>query len=499
MTAVFGATSVPTCRCNTMIQSRCALLSCVLFAAIGAEALAQAPVTFCADLQGASVVPPTASAATGRAVLTLQPGSNQATVSLTTNGLTGAVAAHVHQGASGVNGPVVLTLSASGSSFGGAATLTASQVTALQNGAFYVDVHSPAFPGGEIRGQLHPTTGVFGLTHCPLGNARVMDSGGALRADNIGSSGQDGVEIELSGSRGWMGTYAPDFSLLTPGLQLRATTFGSVGGSEVPIAERRITSNGTSAELSAAFPQGVQSIEVLWHGANGQVIHAYSESPFTDMVPIRIDREIVPPPPQWEWTYTATWDYDIEICYQVGASVQATGGGRTMTGVHAFTLRGVGANAQASACTRIEHRIAGVGAVTLVGEAQPAGPGSPAANGDAPIVLCSGDQRVGGVVSFHAAGLPANSVGFFCLGGPSQPLDLGFVGAPGVALNVTAVGMAVHVLLVDGTGQAGLTMPLPANPVLRGLPIAVQGLGLDPMLPAALPLVASSAAVFTIG
>jgi len=36
----------------------------------------------------------------------------------------------------------------------GTATLTPEQVTALEDGKWYVNLHTAAHPGGEIRGQL---------------------------------------------------------------------------------------------------------------------------------------------------------------------------------------------------------------------------------------------------------------------------------------------------------------------------------------------------------
>ncbi|MGW9631403.1 CHRD domain-containing protein [Agromyces sp. NPDC055520] len=72
---------------------------------------------------------------------------------------TGAVAAHVHLGPRNVAGPVVIPIPVPNStSFEvSACTMPASTlldaITANPK-AYYVNVHTPMFPGGEARGQL---------------------------------------------------------------------------------------------------------------------------------------------------------------------------------------------------------------------------------------------------------------------------------------------------------------------------------------------------------
>jgi hypothetical protein len=133
-----------------------------MFAALafGAAVVLAAPVgaeTFKATLNGKSEVPPTTSPATGTADINYDPASKKLTYTLTYSGLTGpATAAHFHGPAEpGKNAGVAIAIpNATKSPVKGSATLTAAQAADLESGKYYINVHTAANPGGEIRGQV---------------------------------------------------------------------------------------------------------------------------------------------------------------------------------------------------------------------------------------------------------------------------------------------------------------------------------------------------------
>ena len=109
-----------------------------------------------ATLDGKSQVPPNTSAATGTADLDYDPASKKLSWKLTYSGLSGpATAAHFHAAEAGKNGGVAVAIPNAGSSPAeGSATLTDAQAADLLAGKYYVNVHTAAHPGGEIRGQV---------------------------------------------------------------------------------------------------------------------------------------------------------------------------------------------------------------------------------------------------------------------------------------------------------------------------------------------------------
>jgi hypothetical protein len=131
-------------------------------------------------LVGAQEVPPLTSAGSGDVSVTLRTDAILGQVidySLSYTSLPGATQSHIHSGAFGVNGPphvflcsntlggttpacpatggtVTGTLTAADFTAGGAVADFPALLAAIQAGTTYVNVHTTAVPGGEIRGQL---------------------------------------------------------------------------------------------------------------------------------------------------------------------------------------------------------------------------------------------------------------------------------------------------------------------------------------------------------
>jgi hypothetical protein len=110
--------------------------------------------TFGASLNQAQEVPPTGSAGAGYADLTLDNALNLH-LELSATGLSGAVTgAHIHRGATGTNGPVIIDIGAFSGTTSADFVLTPTQRDELRGGLYYLNIHTGAFPGGEIRGQI---------------------------------------------------------------------------------------------------------------------------------------------------------------------------------------------------------------------------------------------------------------------------------------------------------------------------------------------------------
>ena len=109
------------------------------------------------SLTGAEEVPAVTTSATGKGTITVKD-DKSVSGSVTTSGLAG-VAAHIHAAAAGKNGPPVITLTKKGDNewvVPEGAKLTDEQHAAYKAGGLYVNVHTAANKGGEIRAQLKP-------------------------------------------------------------------------------------------------------------------------------------------------------------------------------------------------------------------------------------------------------------------------------------------------------------------------------------------------------
>lgn len=153
-------------------------------------AAAQGAITYTATLNGAIEAPPNASPGTGEATLTYDPIARTFTLDTTFRDLIGTVTvAHIHAatanpftGTAGVatptptfpgfpagvsSGTYNVTLSSiANSSYnnafrtangGTAESAEAALRAALDSGRAYLNIHSSAFPGGEIRGFFVPS------------------------------------------------------------------------------------------------------------------------------------------------------------------------------------------------------------------------------------------------------------------------------------------------------------------------------------------------------
>jgi len=109
-----------------------------------------------ATLDGASEVPATTSAGKGTADIDFDPATKKLTWKLTYSGLTGpATMAHFHGPAEpGKNAGVAVPITPATSGSEGSATLTDAQAADLLAGKYYINVHTEANKGGEIRGQV---------------------------------------------------------------------------------------------------------------------------------------------------------------------------------------------------------------------------------------------------------------------------------------------------------------------------------------------------------
>lgn len=172
--------------------------------------------------------PQSTASGTGQLVFDLSNGAVTGGVNVT--GVT-ATAAHIHDGFAGSSGPVIIPFvqSASDASRWEPATgsvLTADQIADLLNGKLYVNVHSAAYPDGEIRGQIRPD------------NIRVVFT--ALSPDQVVPP----AAITASG------TAATTFDAISGNATVHLNTAGLDDATEAHVHKAAADSNATAALFS---------------------------------------------------------------------------------------------------------------------------------------------------------------------------------------------------------------------------------------------------------
>jgi len=102
--------------------------------------------------------PPVGGSGTGTATVVVDATTRAVTVSGTYTGLSSnQTLAHIHIGNFGTPGGVIVTLSGTGGTsgtFSGGGTFTVSQFNSFKAGGLYLNLHTTANGGGELRGQI---------------------------------------------------------------------------------------------------------------------------------------------------------------------------------------------------------------------------------------------------------------------------------------------------------------------------------------------------------
>lgn len=124
-----------------------------------------------AVLNGTQETPPIATTANGTGVAVVNSVTREVFADVKTAGLVNSSAAHIHEGAVGVAGPVRVNLERVSLAppndvwivREGERVLTPALVTAFNAGTLYFNVHTTAFPAGELRGQINLAGEIFTL------------------------------------------------------------------------------------------------------------------------------------------------------------------------------------------------------------------------------------------------------------------------------------------------------------------------------------------------
>ena len=210
-----------------------------------------AQVNLMASLSGTEEVPSNDSSGTGTLEATYDSDSNVLNYTVTYSGLTGdATAAHFHgPAAPGENASPILPIEGSlASPFSGTATLTDAQEADLLSGAWYFNIHTAQYPGGEIRGQV--------LQTASSGEASTLPSGMSSSSSMIDESSSS-IDVSTSVSVSASVSVDPDTSSLSSAVSSASSAISSAMSSAVSSASSLVssaldTSVSASGEVSVS-------------------------------------------------------------------------------------------------------------------------------------------------------------------------------------------------------------------------------------------------------
>ncbi|HJV52162.1 MAG TPA: CHRD domain-containing protein [Noviherbaspirillum sp.] len=175
----------------------------------GLNAAATAPAAFIAALRGSQETPPNTSTAQGSGTVLTNPDRRSVLAAVVTSGIAGT-AAHIHAGTAGTAGPIIVPLVETPAGSGiwiANATLTEDQYSQLISGGLYLNVHSQAFPDGEIRGQILPVqqsvaTGIGNFVNVPVSTGSTGTTGTGLTGTGLTGIGLTGTDLTGTGLTG---------------------------------------------------------------------------------------------------------------------------------------------------------------------------------------------------------------------------------------------------------------------------------------------------------
>jgi len=232
-------------------------------------------------LAGSQEVPAVAGSGTGDATVVISADGSRITYAVTYGGLSGSVvAAHIHTGAAGANGGVILplaqgpspmvgTLGAPDFTPSGSIATFADAVAAIRAGATYVNVHTAAYPAGEVRAQLLARGDAYAASLAGSQEVPAVTTGGSGSAWAVVSADQSMITYVVT----YGGLSGPVVAA-----HIHAGAVGANGGVILPLVHGPSPMVGTltASNLSASGPLATFADAVAAIRAGGTYVNLHT-------------------------------------------------------------------------------------------------------------------------------------------------------------------------------------------------------------------------------